>query len=148
MGPLPQTWNGKKYIVVTIDHFTKWVEARALELNDAQNILVFIYEDIICCHGVPQIITSDRGSEFVNELIKALTHVYKIHHIKITAYHPQGNGQTEQTNDTIKNILAKITPPKKGNWDHYLQSAVYATWVSVNESTKFSPAELLHGYKF
>ena len=92
--------------------------------------------------------TSDRGTEFINELIRALTLVYKIHHIKTTAYHPQGNGQTERTNDTIKNILAKITPPKKGNWDWYLQSAVYATRVSVNESTKYSPAEMLHGYKF
>ena len=115
MGPLPQTWNGKKYVIVAIDHFTKWVEARALESNDAQNILTFVYEDIICRHGVPQIITSDRGSEFVNELIKALTRVYKIHHIKTTAYHPQGNGQTERTNDTLKNILAKIIPLEKGN---------------------------------
>ena len=148
MGPLPRTWTGKRYVVVAIDHFSKWVEAQALEANDAQSVLTFIYEEIICRHGVPQIITSDRGSEFVNELIKALARVYKIHHIRTTAYHPQGNGQTERTNDTLKNILAKITPPKKGNWDHYLQSAVYATRVSVHETTKFSPAELLHGYKF
>ena len=133
---------------MAIDHFTKWVEAQALETADAQSILTFIYEEVICQHGVPQRITSDRGSEFVNELIKALTRVYKIHHIKTTAYHPQGNGQTEHVNSTLKDMLSKITPPKKGNWDHYLQSAVYATWVSVNESTKFSPAELLHGYKF
>ena len=148
MGPLPRSWTGKRYVVVTINHFTKWVEAQALETADAQSILTFIYEEIICQHGVPQKITSDRGSEFVNELIKALTHVYKIQHIKTTAYHLQGNGQTERVNSVLKDILSKITPPKKGNWDHYLQSTIYVTWVSVHESTKFSPMELLHGYKF
>ena len=148
MGPLPRSWTGKRYVIVAIDHFTKWVEAQSLETADAQSVLAFVYEEVICRHGVPQRITSDRGSEFVNELIKALTRVYKIHHIKTTAYHPQGNGQTERVNSTLKDILSKITPPKKGNWDHYLQSAVYATRVSVHESTKFSPAELLHGYKF
>jgi transposase InsO family protein len=95
MGPLPCTLTGKRYIVVAVDHFTKWVEAKALEEADAQSITTFIYEDIICHHGVPQILSSDRGTEFINELIAALTSEYKIKHIKTTAYHPEGNGQVE-----------------------------------------------------
>jgi len=47
MGPLPRTLTGKRYVVVAVDHFTKWVEARALEEADAQSIATFIYEDII-----------------------------------------------------------------------------------------------------
>jgi IS30 family transposase len=110
MGPLPRTLTGKRYIIVAVDHFTKWVEARATEDADAQTITAFIYEDIICRHGIPQILTSDRGTEFINELVTALTKEYKIHHIKTTAYHPQGNGQVEQINRIIKDILAKNHP--------------------------------------
>jgi hypothetical protein len=145
MGPLPKTLSGYRYIVVAIDHFTKWVEARALEEADAQSITLFLYEDIICRHGVPTILSSDKGTEFINEMIAALTSVYKIKHIKTTAYHPQGNGQVERTNKTIKNILAKITPPTPGDWSHYLPSALSVIRNTRQASTKFSPSELLYG---
>jgi transposase InsO family protein len=145
MGPLPKTLTGFRYVVVAIDHFTKWVEARALEEADAQSITRFLYEDIICRHGVPTILSSDKGSEFVNEMITALTNVYKIKHIKTTAYHPQGNGQVERTNKTIKDILAKITPSTPGDWSHYLPSALSVIRNTRQASTKFSPSELLYG---
>lgn len=147
MGPLPMTLTGKQYIVVAVDHFTKWVEARALEEADAQSIISFLHDDVICRHGVPKIMSTDRGSEFINELMEAVTRIYDIHHVKTTAYHPQGNGQVERTNRTLKDILAKITPPK-GDWSHYLNSALFATRVAKQASTNFSPAELLHGYQF
>jgi hypothetical protein len=147
MGPLPMTMSGKRYIVIAVDHFTKWVEIRALESNDAQSIASFFYEDVICRHGVPEILTTDQGTEFINELLTILTNTYKIRHIKTTAYHPQGNGQVERTNKTIKDILAKCTP-KDGDWSHYIHSAAYAVRVSKSASTNYSPAELLTGRKF
>lgn len=148
MGPLPMTLTRKRYVVVAIDHFTKWIEARALETADAQNVASFIYDDIICRHGVPNILTSDNGTEFVNELITTLTNVYKIRHIKSTVYHPQGNGQTERANQTLKNLLAKLILEYKGDWSHYLSSALFITRTSRQASTRFTPADLLHGYQF
>src|SRR5690349_19759314 len=146
-GPLPRTLSGKRYIVVAIDHFTKWIEARALEEADAQSIVQFIYEDIICRHGVPTLMTTDRGTEFVNELITTLSEVYKIRHIRTTAYHPQGNGQVERSNKIIKDILAKVMPPKDNDWSHYLPSTLFVIRTTRQKSTRFSPAELLHGYQ-
>ena len=135
VGPLPITLSGKRYIVIAVDHFTKWIEARALEEADAQSIATFVYDDIICRHGVPKIISSsDRGSEFINQFFEVFTRTYNIHHIRTTAYHPQGNGQVERINKTIKDILAKITP-KGGDWSHYLNSALYATRVAKQAST-------------
>ena len=78
MGPLPMTLSGKRYIVIAVDHFTKWVEIRALESNDAQSIASFFYEDVICRHGVPEILTTDQGTEFINELLTILTNTYQI----------------------------------------------------------------------
>ena len=48
MGPLPRSWTGKQYVIVAIDHFTKWVEAQSLETADAQSVLAFVYEEVIC----------------------------------------------------------------------------------------------------
>jgi Integrase zinc binding domain/Integrase core domain len=147
MGPMPTTSTGNRYIVLAIDHFTKWIEARALETADAQNIAVFIHDEILSRHGTPSIITTDRGSEFDNELIKIMTKKYQIRHITTTAYHPEGNGQTERSNDTVKNILAAITP-KNGSWDQYLSIALAATRYTKSKSTNFSPHELLHGFPY
>ena len=109
MGPLPRTLTGKRYIIVAIDFFTKWVEAEAVEEADAQTVVKFLHSRIVCQHGVPQEITSDHGTEFLNDLVKEFERTYHIKHIRTTAYHPQGNGQTERTNRTIKDILSKIS---------------------------------------
>src|SRR5947199_6737472 len=78
-------------------------------------------------------------------MVTALVNVYKISHIKTTTYHPQGNGQVERTNQTLKNILVKITPAS-GYWSHYLPSALSVIWNTCQASTKFSPSELLYGF--
>ena len=91
--------------------------------------------------------TTDRGTEFVNELVTTLANVYKIHHIRTTAYHPQGNGQVEHTNQIIKDILAKITPSKPGDWSIYLPSALSVIQNTYQASTRFTPSELLFGHQ-
>src|SRR5215212_5467825 len=98
-------------------------------------------------YEILEILTTDQGTEFINELMTTLNQVYYIKHIKTTAYHPQGNSQVERINKTVKDILAKCTP-RNSDWSHYLQSAAYAIRVSRSASTKYSPAELLTGRKF
>ena len=146
MGPLPVTATGRRYIILGVDFFTKYLEGIAVEEADAQTVAQFIYSDIICRHGVPQQLTSDRGTEFNNELIQELSRTYHIQHIRTTAYHPQGNGQTERMNQTIKNVLAKLIK-KENQWDHYMESALFAVRTIRSKSTEFSPFELVYGRK-
>ena len=72
VGLLPRTMHGNWYIVVAIDYLTKWTEAWAIQLADTLMIAPFIYEDIICRHGIPREIISDCRTEFVNELMTTL----------------------------------------------------------------------------
>jgi transposase InsO family protein len=146
MGPLPRTLTGKRYIILAVDFFTKYTEAVATEEADAQTVTKFLYTDIICRHGVPQKLTSDRGTEFLNELVAEMARTYHIRLIRTTAYHPQGNGLTERTNQTVKNILSKLTKTH-GAWDHYLDSALFAIRTIRQNSTTFSPFELVYGRK-
>src|SRR3954454_7204263 len=144
MGPLPRTLTGKRYIILAVDFFMKWAEGIAVEDADAQTITKFIHSDIICRHGVPKEITSDRGTEFLNELVEQMECTYHIKHIKTTAYHPQGNGLVERNNQTVKNILSKLSK-KCDAWDHYFDSVLFAIRTIRQESTKFSPFELVYG---
>src|SRR5207249_8618498 len=98
IGPLPVSLTGKRYIILAVDFFTKYTEAITTEEADAQTVVKFLYSNIICRHGVPKEITSDRGTEFLNDLVRGLEKTYHIKHIRTTAYHLQGNGQIECTN--------------------------------------------------
>ena len=50
VGPLPITEKGNRYIVTAMDYFTKWLEVRAIKTANAEEVLNFIYKDIICTY--------------------------------------------------------------------------------------------------
>ena len=56
MGPLPTKAHSNRYILIFMDHFTKWVEAIAMSAVTAKKVAKHLVERIICNHGVPQII--------------------------------------------------------------------------------------------
>src|SRR5437588_10222140 len=82
--------------------------------------------------------------EFLNKLIEETTRTYHIRHIRTTAYHPQGNDLTEWMNQTVKNTLAKIAK-RTDEWDHYLPSTLFVVRTLRQETTRFSPFELVYG---
>ena len=125
MGPLPLTSLGNRYIITAVDYFTQWPEARAVPQASAQQAAKFIYEDIICRHGIVDVIHSDQRTHFVNDLIKRLAERFDMKHHKITAYHPQANGLVERFNGTLKQTLAKISAGVE-DWDDFLAPALFA----------------------
>ena len=66
---MPITREGNRYIVVAIDYFSRWPEARPLKAANAETVVTFIYEEIICRFEALRILQSDRGTHFVNEVI-------------------------------------------------------------------------------
>ena len=127
-----------------MDLFTKWIEAGPLKEANAQSIADFFHKEIICRFKTSVQVTTDRGTEFVNKIFEVLYKKYKVQHIRTTAYHPQGNGQVERTNKTLKNVIAKICNNYE-NWDHYLPIALSALRDIRSQSTHFTPREMLFG---
>src|SRR5437588_2115574 len=91
MGPLPVKRNGKRYIILAVDFFTKYLEGIVVDEADAQTVTKFLHSDIICRYRIPKELASDQRTEFINNLIEELSRTYHIKYIKTTAYHPQGN---------------------------------------------------------
>ena len=107
VGPLPITREGNRYIVVAIDYFSRWPEARPLKTANAETVVTFIYEEIICRFGPPRILQSDRGTHFVNEVIRKLTKRFRVRHSLSSSYHPQSNGLVERFNKTLCEGIAR-----------------------------------------
>ncbi len=108
VGPLPITREGNRYIVVAMDYFLRWPEAKPLKTANADTVATFLYEEIICRFGASRILQSDRGTHFVNELIQKLTKRFRIKHSLSSPYHPQSNGLVERFNKTLCEGIAKL----------------------------------------
>ena len=144
VGPLPRTQRGKKYIVTAMDYMTKWPEARALTEATAQKVADFIYEQIICTHGCPQIILTDRGTHFNNILISCLMEKFQIKHLLSTPYHPQTNGLVERFNRTLSESLSKMST-KTHDWDLFIAPVLFAYRTTKHFTTKIEPFFLVYG---
>jgi len=131
--------SGHKYILVVTDIFSKWVEAFPLKGTDAHTLAVVLVNEIVCRYGVPSVIHSDQGANFCSEVIQCLCNLLGIERTQTSAYHPQGNGQVERFNRTLKNMLAKVTQQNQKDWDVHLPHILFAYRTSIHESTGFSP---------
>jgi len=63
-GSLPETKSGNKYILVAIDHYSKWCEAKVVADHGARTAAKFLEDDMICRYGVPRFILIDNGGEW------------------------------------------------------------------------------------
>lgn len=67
VGPLPQATRQRKFLVVAVDYFTKWVKAEALTIITEHNIRNFIWRSLICRFGIPQVIITNNKRQFDNK---------------------------------------------------------------------------------
>lgn len=145
VGPLPKTKRGNTHIVVATEYLTKWPEARAIPNAKASSVVSFFYEDIICRHGCPKVLLTDRGTHFVNEMLDSLCIELGVKHKLSTAYHPQTNGLVERFNRTLCEALAKYANEHKDDWDVYLTSVLFAYRTKRHDTTRHEPFYLMYG---
>ena len=76
-----------------MDYVSKWIEAIACPINDANTVVGFVQRNILNRYGVSRTIISDEGSHFANKQFVKLLSRYGVRHVMGLAYHPQSNGQ-------------------------------------------------------
>ena len=142
IGPLPVTEKGSKYILVITDLFSKWVDAFPLSSTNSVTLAEILTDTVICRYGVPEVIHSDQGANFVSEVIQTLCLNLGLTRTQTTAYHPQGNGQVERFNRTLESMLSKVVWENQRNWDENLQKVLFAY---VHDSTGYTPFLVMFG---
>jgi hypothetical protein len=102
---------------------------------------------IVCLHGVPKKIVSDRGSQFTSQFWKKLHESLDTKLNFSSAYHPQTDGQTERTNQVLEDMLRACALKHGGSWEKSLPYAEFSYNNSYQASLKMSPFEALYGRK-
>ena len=98
-----------------------------------------------CRVGIPEIILSDQGTQFMSECLQEVHRLLGTKGISTTPYHAQANGLVERYNGTLKLMLKKLAAEKPKTWDRYIQALLFAYREVPQESTGYSPFELLYG---
>jgi len=109
--PLPKTKSGNKYILVAIDHYSKWCEAKPVVDHGAKTIARFLEDNIICRYGVPKFVLTDNGREWAAKF-NVMCKDYGIQHQHTAPQWPQCNGMAERLIKTIKHSITvfAVTP--------------------------------------
>ena len=139
---LPEV-EGHRYLIVCIDYFSKWSEAKPIKDKLAPTIAQFLYE-MMCRHGCFAVQINDQGREFVNQVSAELHRLTGVEQRVTSAYHPQSNGLVERQNRTIKNSLEKVLEDNPSHWPFIIEGVPFAHRVSKHNSTKYSPFMLLY----
>ncbi|GJY10129.1 putative reverse transcriptase domain-containing protein [Tanacetum coccineum] len=140
MGPFPSS-NGNKYILVAIDYVSKWVEAQAFPTSDARNVVNFLRR-LFARFGISKALIRNMGTHFCNYQMEKAMKRYRVVYRFSTAYHPQTNGQVENTNRTIKRILKKTINNRK-EWSYKLDDALWAFWTIFKTPLGTTPFRII-----
>ena len=116
VGYFPKTVGNKRYLLVGMDYFTKWVEAKPLANIRDMDAKKFIWKNIITRFRVPHTLISDIGLQFDSKAFRRYCCDLGITNRYSTPAYPQGNGQAKTINKIIINGLKKRLDDAKGKW--------------------------------
>jgi transposase-like protein len=117
-GPLPVTPRHNKYVLVMIEHFSKYIELVALPDKFSEGAAYSFLDRVLSRFGVPTEVLTDQRREFLGEF-QTLCKQAMIDHRTTSRDHPEADGLAERMVQTVKRGLRKYSLNKGhyGNWD-------------------------------
>ncbi|CAH1452087.1 unnamed protein product [Lactuca virosa] len=145
---LPKTTGGLDTIWVIVDRLTKSAHFLPIKETDKMEKLTRTYiREIVRLHGVPISIISDRDSRFTSRFWQSLQSSLGTRLDMSTAYHPQTDGQSERTIQTLEDMLRACVIDFGKAWDTHLPLVEFSYNNSYHTSIKAAPFEALYGRK-
>ena len=145
---LPRTSSGHDAIWVIVDRLTKSAHFLPIHETYSMERLAKLYiNEIVARHGVPISIISDRDSRFTSRFWRTLQTALGTRLDLSTAYHPQTDGQSERTIQTLEDMLRACVIDFGGNWDTHLPLIEFSYNNSYHSSIGVAPYEALYGRK-
>ncbi|RMB96949.1 hypothetical protein DUI87_26528 [Hirundo rustica rustica] len=137
---LPQTRQGKRYVLTMVEATTGWLETYPVPHATAQNTILGLEKQVLWRHGTPERIESDNGTHFKNSLINTWAREHGIEWVYHIPYHAPAAGKVERHNALLKTQLKALGGGSFKNWEQHLAKA---TWlVNIRGSTnRAGPAQ-------
>ncbi|GJT37534.1 hypothetical protein Tco_0937399 [Tanacetum coccineum] len=142
---LPKTSSGHDTIWVIVDRLTKSAHFIPTRATDSMETLTRLYiKEIVSRHGVPISIISDHDSHFTSRLWQSLQNALGTQLDMSTKYHPETDGQSERTIQTLKDILRAYVIDFGKGWERHLPLVEFCYNNSYHASIKATPFEALY----
>lgn len=145
VGPLSRDEEGNTYILTLQCELTKYVEAYPLPNKETVTVAKALVSNFILRYGLPKMIATDRGTEFMSDTMTQVCKLLKIDKINSTAYHHQSIGALENTHKSLRNYLRIQCDENADTWSHWLQFWCFAFNTTVHSETKYQPYEFVFG---
>ncbi|GKC88327.1 reverse transcriptase domain-containing protein [Tanacetum coccineum] len=145
VGPFPKGPGKVKFLIVAMDYFTKWIEAKAVATITGNQVKKFMWDNIVCRFGLPGEIVSDNGKQFSENSFKDWCDKLNITQQFALVKHPQSNGLVERENRSLgEGIKARLGEGNK-NWIEELLHVLWAHRVMIKSSHDDTPFSLTYG---
>jgi hypothetical protein len=148
VGPFKIAPGGLTHLLVAVDKFTKWIEAKPIKKLNGSSTIQF-FNEIIMRYGVPHSIITDNGTNFTNGVFAEFCSRKGTRMDLVSVAHPQSNGQVEKANglilDGIKPRLVKPLERSAGYWVEELPSIIWSLCTTPNHYVGFTPFFQVYG---
>ena len=125
VGPFSKAVGNKRFLVVGIDYFTKWIKAKPLANIKNVDVKRLFWKNIVTRFGIPHSLILDNGLQFDSKAFRRYCCKLGITNRYSTPTYPQGNGQAETINKVIVSGLKKRLDDAKGRWVEELSHVLW-----------------------
>jgi transposase InsO family protein len=144
IGPLPPSQGGNKFVVVAIEYFTRWIEAKPLATITLESMKKFFWQNTICRFGLPRTLTVDNGKQFDSNKFKEFCKSLGTTIAFASIYHPEINGVVERANRVVfLAIMKTLFNLRKGKWVEELSKVMWSHNTTTSRAMGFTPFKLL-----
>ena len=147
VGGLPPSGPRKcTYVLMIVDKFSKYVclEPCVAELSAPDTAQIFVRR-VVAEHGVPQVVISDRGPQFVSQVWQQLLLLIGSRSALAASHHPQTDRQSERSIQTALRLIRTYAHSCPGSWVNQLPFLQFAMNNASSAATTYSPFQILYG---
>ncbi|GJS01657.1 reverse transcriptase domain-containing protein [Tanacetum coccineum] len=146
-GPFPEGLGKVKFLIVAMDYFTKWIEAKPVATITGNQVKKFVWDNIVYRFGLPEEIISDNGKQFRDNPFKEWCEKLCIRQHFASVKHPQTNGLVERANRSLGEGIKARLDAKSKNWMEELSHVLWAHCTMIKSSNGDTPFSLTYGIK-
>jgi transposase InsO family protein len=144
-GPYSVTSRNNKYLLTFIDHFLRYPEAIPIPSQDTGTVAKALVTQVFTRHGCRQVLSSDRGTNFMSSLFQEMCKLMHIKKINSTSFNPKMQGKVEKFHAGLNQTMSHYVNKYGNNWDDLVDYALMVHRAMPHTITKFSPFYLLYG---